>query len=283
MKKNFIFSLIILLLPLNILTTDVPAGYKYIKPTFKPLGALRPSLPINKCSLFPSNTATTPNWAGYVASTNIFNPTKGTVSFIQGTWVIPSIASGQAKPGTFYAIWVGIDGLNNNTIEQLGTAYQFTNGKQINYAWFEMFPKASMQIANFPVKPGDSITASVKFIGNGVGQYKLMMLNNTRKTFTVIPAAMTRSTVSPRTCCEWIVEAPSLCNSTSCSIVPLAHFNPITFTNCKATIKGVTGAIRNSHYQNIQLNMANSNGTLKAVTSALNTAGNSFKTTWKHS
>ncbi|MDR3645971.1 MAG: G1 family endopeptidase [Candidatus Babeliales bacterium] len=282
MKKNVIFSLIILLIPVKIFTdSNVPAGYKFIKPILKPLNDIKPSTPVNRCSLLPSNTATTPNWAGYVASTNVFNPTKGTVSFVQGTWKIPAIAAGQAKPGTFYAIWVGIDGLNTNTIEQLGTAYQFTGGKQINYAWYEMFPKASMQIANFPVKPGDSITASVQYLGKGVGQYKLMMLNNTRKIATVIPAAMTRSTTSPRACCEWVVEAPSLCNP-SCTVLPLAHFNPATFIGCKATIKGVKGAIRNPSYQNLQLNMANNNGTIKAVTTALNSAGNGFTTTWKH-
>jgi len=276
MKKNLVFSLIILLASYNYLFSQViPKGYKYIKPIFKPL-AIQPSTSVKRCSLLPRNTATTPNWAGYVASTNIFNPTKGTVSFVQGTWTIPSIASGQAKPGTFYAIWVGIDGLNNNTIEQLGTAYQFINGKQTVYAWIELFPKASMQIANFPVKPGNSITASVQFVGSN--KYKLTMFNNTTKTFT----SVTKTASSPRTCCEWIVEAPSLCNP-SCNILPLAHFNPITFTSCKATIKGHSGAIRNSSYQNIQLDMANTNGAIKAVTSGLNTAGNSFKTTWKHS
>jgi hypothetical protein len=104
-----------------------------------------------------------------------------------------------------------------------------------------------------------------------------MIQNNTRKIYTVIPSKLTRSSVSPRTCCEWVVEAPYLNG-----ILPLANFNPITFINCKATISGVTGAIRNGKYQNIQLDMVTSNGTLKAVTSGLNSS-NSFKTTWKHS
>lgn len=273
--KNLMFSLI-LLFTLNIVCdSDVPKNYKYIKPKFAPL-KIKPSRAINKCTMFPNFAgASTPNWAGYVASTNIFNPIKGTVTFVKGSWIIPTVVQ-PPKDGTYYAIWVGIDGFNSGTIEQLGTAYQFTNGKQINYAWFEMFPKVSMQISNFPVKPGDSITAIAKYEGSG--QYTLKMFNNTRKTFTVVPASHTRSTVSPRTSCEWIVEAPS----DNKGILPLAHFNPVTFTKCEAIIKGIRGKIKNPNYQNIQINMANSNGTVKAVTSALNSTGDGFKVVWKH-
>lgn len=276
MNKNLNLTLL-LLISFNLFAAEPDlSDYEFIVPELKPID--RPSTRVDE-SLFKRLinpyflTASTPNWAGYVASTNIFSPTPGTVSFVGGSWIIPTIA--KAQPGTYYAIWVGIDGFNNGTIEQLGTAYQFTNGRQINYAWFEMYPKVSMQITNFPVKPKDSISASVTYLGSG--KYKLTMTNHTTKKTTTIPQFKTINKSSPRTCCEWIVEAPSLSN-----ILPLAHFNPATLFSCKAKIKGISGVIRNPNYQNLQLNMANSNGTVKAVTSSLNSAGNSFKVTWKH-
>jgi len=261
--------------------TKVPSDYIFIKPKLVPIKKpiAQPSQATTSCLSFllkplPFNALQSNNWCGFVASTSIFNPQPKTVTFVEGTWVIPTIA--QVQNNRFYSIWVGIDGFNTGTIEQIGTAYQRVNGRSINYAWFEMFPQASMLIENFPVRPGNSITASVEFRGRG--QYKLTMLNNTTKRFTVIPLSQTRTFNSPRTAVEWIVEAPS-----RQGVLPLAHFNTVHFTRCKATIKGVTGDINNKRWQHAKLNMVSPNGVVKAVASNLKNKGKAFNVNWRHS
>ena len=77
---------------------------------------------------------------------------------------------------TYSAEWVGIDGYNSNTVEQIGTELDITNGTPSYYAWYEMYPSDSYNItsdttktgaivpnSSFTVKPGNTISASVVY------------------------------------------------------------------------------------------------------------------------
>ena len=66
-----------------------------------------------------------PNWSGYS-----IDAANHTVTDVKGSWVVPTVTvSGN---GTSYAsTWVGIDGDNSNTVEQIGTDSDQVNGKAV--------------------------------------------------------------------------------------------------------------------------------------------------------
>jgi hypothetical protein len=218
----------------------------------------------------PHRNGTSLNWGGYVAESNFSNPAH-VVTQISGTWIVPTIT--RSSNSTYCSIWVGIDGFSDGTVEQLGTEHDWSGGSQQNYAWFEMYPNYPYEIVGFPVNPGDSITASVQYMGNN--EYKLSLINNTHRVSVTIPYSYTRSSAGLRTSAEWIVEAPY-----SNTVLPLAHFSPVQFTNCSATINGVNKVINQLTHQ--PLNMVTSTNIIKAAVSALSAQGNGFTATWDH-
>ena len=140
---------------------------------------------------------------------------SGAVTAVAGSWTVPTVTGS----GTGYsAIWVGIDGYQSSTVEQIGTE-QDAGG---DYAWYEMYPAASQTISSLAASAGDNITASVAY-SNG--------------TFTLTIKDTTTGNRSPpngpganlqRSSAEWIVEAPS-----SGGVLPLANFGTATFTSAR--------------------------------------------------
>ncbi len=98
-----------------------------------------------------ANPETDPNWAGYVAQTNLSSPQPDSVTFATGTWVVPTttvpatFTSGFSTPLYDASVWVGIDGNNTNTVEQVGTEQRVVNGNTYYYAWWEMWSKGAGQ------------------------------------------------------------------------------------------------------------------------------------------
>jgi hypothetical protein len=213
------------------------------------------------------------NWSGYAALTNLNNPAKNSVTQVSGSWVVPTLSS---TPNTAYSsIWVGIEGYSDNTVEQIGTEHDWVHGVQQNYAWFEMYPNYAYEIVGFPVNKGDLIGAEVSYVGNNT--FSLQLINYTHNVHTTIPTSYTKSSKAQRSSAEWIVEAPS-----SYSVLPLADFNTAAFTNCSATINGVTGSINNSHWKFDGLTMETSHNIVKALQSSLSGNGEAFTVTWEH-
>lgn len=273
--KKILFLVILFSSSFNIFSANIK-DYKLLECELKPFKRKTKNPAPTKLASYPhmgvKETQSSTNWSGYVAANNLANPKKNSVSEIYGTWNVPTLSP--TSTHTYSSIWVGIDGFTSSTVEQLGTEHDWVNGKQVNYAWFEMYPNYSYEISQFPVNPGDSISASVVYQGNNV--FVLSILNNTKKVKSVIPTKYTTSKVAQRVCAEWVVEAPY-----ENTILPLAHFSPVTFTNCKATINGVKHTINQTPgIQNTSLNMVGNSG-LKALTSTLFSNGQSFNVTWK--
>jgi hypothetical protein len=196
------------------------------------------------------------NWAGYVVPTTSANEA---VTAISGSWTVPTV-TGRG----YSAIWLGMDGDNSNTLEQIGTEQDIINGKTQYYAWLEMYPSAPYDI-NLPINAGDTITASVQYT-NGNFLFTLQDSNwQTAFTMTETPAY-----VPQRNSAEWIVESPS----TKHGILPLANFGSVTFSGIQATIGTETGNL--SNWPNVVINMGNSSGSMIAQTNGLNTAGTGF-------
>jgi hypothetical protein len=173
------------------------------------------------------------NWSGYAATNALVSGTGG-VSYVAGTWIVNAVTG---NSGQYAAVWVGIDGFDSSTVEQLGTlAYITATGFGRNakteaqyYAWVEMYPAGMYQIP-LAVNPGDSITASVTW-KPGTTSYEVYMKDNTTG-LSYGPTPWTGSSSAKQNSAEWIVEAPS----SNFGILPLADFGTELFSSCTATI-----------------------------------------------
>jgi len=212
---------------------------------------------------------TSQNWSGYAVESNLQAPLSGVVSDVKGTWTVPEVSS-SGSPHTYSSIWVGIDGYSDNTVEQTGTEQDWTSNGPVYYAWFEMYPKFGYRILNFPVQPGDTISAEVKYTGNN--RFTLTIANLSRN----VTFSTTQRHKAQRSSAEWIVEAPY-----SGGILPLADFGTVTLTRCSATLSGHVGSISDTAWQNDAIIMADSDVTSKAQPSSLSQGGAGFSVSWQ--
>lgn len=231
------------------------------------LGSLRTLNPIYHSPRIKVKNGTSTNWSGYAALTNLSSPQNNSVSDVKGSWVIPTLSCSSIN--TYSSEWVGIDGYSDSSVEQTGTEGDCINGKSSYYAWYEMYPKISKR-TSLVVNAGDTINAEVQYSRRGV--FILTLKNQTSgQSFSTSQKNMT----AQRTSAEWVMEAPS-----SGSILPLANFGTIQFSNAQATINGISGTISNGSWQNDPMVMVTSSGTPKASPSSLSADGSSFSVSW---
>jgi hypothetical protein len=202
------------------------------------------------------------NWSGYASTNSTFNDVKG-------SWVQPA-ATCNGK-STYSSFWVGLDGYNSSTVEQLGTEADCSKGKPVYYAWWELFPGPSRLINFFTVTPGVIYTAEVQTDGNNV-TLTLSGGGNSPESITLGLGGASLSSA------EWIAEAPSTC-SKSCRELPLTDFGTVSFSGASAN----GSAIDSSAWSSDPLTMVTSNGTVKAAPSSLDPTGSAFSITWHHS
>jgi hypothetical protein len=150
---------------------------------------------------------------------------------------------------TYSALWVGIDGFGNSTVEQLGTEQDTINGVPSYSAWWEMYPNGSSNITlpsgkPFQVAPGDKITASVTYqpaTQRTSADFVLAISDTTESETFSTTQSMARGYAAERSSAEWIVEAPSMGNR----ILPLANFNTTSFSAASAMLGSTSGPIDN--------------------------------------
>jgi hypothetical protein len=209
---------------------------------------------------------TSTNWSGYAA-------TGATFTDVKGSWVQPTVNCSSAHRAQYSSFWVGIDGYDSSTVEQIGTDSD-CNGRNrpSYYAWYEMYPAGSVQTP-LSIKPGDAVSAEVSVKGT---TYTLTLVDSRSGTYTTTQTASGDADSSA----EWIAESPEICNVFSCSLAQLANFGTVNFGSASATAGAVTGPI--SAFTNDEIVMETSNGTVRAQPSALSGGGSSFSDTWKH-
>ncbi len=76
--------------------------------------------------------------------------------------------------------WVGLDGFNSGTVEQLGTISWCFQGTPTYFTWYEMFPAGTIEVGT-TLKPGDKIAASVTRTGTS---YALKLTDSTTSATT---------------------------------------------------------------------------------------------------
>lgn len=226
-------------------------------------------------STFSSSLASSStNWCGYTAAKDFLGAScsNGSVTQVSGSWTVPTLTP-TASDNAYCAVWVGIDGYQSSTVEQIGTAHYWAQGTQQNYAWFEMFPANSNVIQGFPINEGDVLSASVEYIGNNT--FQMQISNHTQGVTTTVPTSNTVSASALRNSAEWIVEAPY-----SNGILPLSDFNSVAWTNCSTQIQGTTGSIDGGFWTTDNMTMASSSGSTEATASSLSSDGSGFQVTW---
>lgn len=217
----------------------------------------------------PLLKGTSTNWSGYADETNLTTPANGAVSDVKGTWIVPFVSG---TTTAYSAAWVGIDGYSSPSVEQIGTSQDTSKKGTHYYAWFEMYPAPSYTIAGFAVRPGDLISAEVRYVDPN--QYVLSINNaTTGQSFSTVKTGSAN-----RSSAEWIMEAPSSYSG----VLPLANFGQIGFQSDTATINGVTGPISAWPYDAITMISSKRGNVVKAVPSALSSTGDAFSVTWRH-
>jgi hypothetical protein len=218
------------------------------------------------------------NWSGYAV-------TGATVTAVYGSWIVPAV-TGSRFATAYSSFWVGIDGFNSSTVEQIGTDSDVQRGKSVYYAWYEFYPlEAMIEISSFTIKPGNVISASVTYNSSAFTLYIEDV--NTTKSFSMTESVASLGYTPARSSAEWIAEAPS----SYFGVLPLANFATVKFGSdstafagtCTATINGATGNIQSFGTAVQQITMVTSRGAVKAYPSSLSTDGTSFTVTWQHS
>lgn len=153
---------------------------------------------------------TASNWAGYAV-------TAGGYDEISATWTVPSVQSGSGLS----AMWIGIDGFNNNNLIQIGTEQNSTANGASYYAWWEVLPSAESSIQQVPIAAGDEVSARIA--KNATNSWTLSLTDNT----TGASFQTTQSYSGTGTSAEWIMEAPNLGSQGS----NLAHFSTFSVTS----------------------------------------------------
>jgi hypothetical protein len=197
------------------------------------------------------------NWSGYAAFTDpVSKSASGTVSDVKGTWIVPTVTQGPFD--AFCSDWIGIDGFSDHSVEQLGTACDWYQGTAYYYAWWEMFPAGETEIETMTVRPGDTMSAEVRWVSGNTFQLTITdtsASDSTTQTFqTTQPLA--GAATAQRSSAEWIHEAPSA----SLGLLPLALTSSVTFTDCAATIgpantPGTSGPIGGAGWYNAAINL----------------------------
>jgi hypothetical protein len=177
------------------------------------------------------------HWSGYIVASDIQNRSP-VVSSVGASWTVPQIKS--SENNTFSGVWIGIGGYGEDTLIQTGTEQEYVNDHVAYYAWYELLPNYLVHISNIHVRAGDTVTASISLINENTNTWSIEFVDVTRGERFKTTAVYNSSRLSA----EWVVERPKVNDNIS----TLADFGNVTFTECKATLDGITGAISNFSY-----------------------------------
>lgn len=220
------------------------------------------------------------NWSGYAIYKN--STTGGaniTFSSATGTWTQPPVVGTCPKKSTLAAFYVGIDGYNSSTVEQIGTDADCVNGVPSYYAWYEMYPAAPIypSTTTYPVTPGHSYTATVTWDS---GSSFTLTLQDSTAGWT-IDTTQAAPAGAARTSAEWIAESPV----TGGHFWPLTDFGSVTFDSASAHSDSLhtSGSIGSASWSNDAITMVARRPITRAQPGALDAEGDGFLDTWLHS
>jgi hypothetical protein len=216
--------------------------------------------------------AVSTNWSGYAATT-------GTYTSVSASWTQPK---GTCSNGDQYAaFWVGLDGYSSSTVEQTGTEVDCVGRTAEYYAWWEMYPGASVELSStkYPVHALDVFNASVQYVSGS--EFTLTLTDTTASpNWTATENESLSRGTAARSSAEVIAEAP--CCTFTGGILPLTNFGTVNFSNAMVTPTSGSAEAIGSAPGVTAITMVDSLRRDKDTVSAL-TSGESFSCTWKAS
>ena len=134
------------------------------------------------------------NWSGLV-------DTGTTYTAISSYWTVPSVVPSEANEAS--GTWIGIDGAisGDDSIIQTGTAQTTSGGSTSYYAWYELYPNASVELG--VVAPGDEMEAEIEEDSPGTWTITIEDLTSQQGSTGQVPYD------GPGESAEWIEEVPS--------------------------------------------------------------------------
>jgi Peptidase A4 family len=210
------------------------------------------------------NVINSTNWSGYAAHL----PRKHVFHSVSASWIQPRARCAASTGKEYAAFWVGLDGYNSKSVEQIGTDSDCAGTTPRYYGWYEMFPLAPVNFKT-PVKPGDHMSASVTF--SGTAKYTLVLTDTTRHwTHTIVK----RNATLARSSAEVITEAPS--SGATGAVLPLANFGTVRFSLVR-----INGLVLSKETPSRIVMVENNSAALPLdSTSLLGNAGGAFSNTW---
>jgi hypothetical protein len=213
-------------------------------------------------------TAQSINWAGYAVTGR-----NGTFHSVSASWTEPRANCTGVSGRTLSSFWVGLDGANSGSVEQLGTDADCQGGTPHYFAWWEMFPLPSVNLRS-PVRPGDHLSASVTFRGVGKG-FALFIKDSTRHWSRTI----VKLHAEARSSAEVITEAPALLIGGQIVIQNLTNFGAVRWTGSR-----VNGIPLKNIGRRIRITMVEVNPPhLTRATTSLIGAADAFTNRWVRS
>jgi hypothetical protein len=210
-------------------------------------------------SFVTTDSVLSANWSGYAVHAGKYNS-------IVASWNVPAAHCTASRK--FAAFWVGFDGFSSRSVEQIGMDSDCrASGEPHYYGWYEMFPAAPVFFAFTGIRPGDLITAAVRF--SGTNTYTLELRDETRHWFRTI---VKHENGLARSSAEVITEAPS----STTGVLPLADFGTVLYSSSAAN--GV--AFKN--LSPTKIIMVNGSGQMLDTTSPVG-IGDRFHNTWLRS
>jgi len=210
------------------------------------------------------------NWGGYAVSGTGFTDAKG-------SWIVPRVDCSKS-PNALVALWVGIDGFSDSTVEQTGTLTWCNRTTAEYFTWYEFYPLPLTFISTVSSNPGDKIFAEVSY---NKSEFTAEITNETTgKSFSIMQAVPG----AKRTSAEWIAEAPAAITG----ILNLADFSKVDFGedytgdagSNSATDSAVSGTIRDFGSAVQRITQVDWNLYTESTSSALKEDGASFTVTW---
>jgi peptidase A4-like protein len=218
------------------------------------------------------STSQSPEWSGYAVAADSGKHVKS----ITSNFTIPSLNCANSPDGSVMEHWAGLDGLNDNTSEQVGVVASCNGGTPSYAAFYDMVPEPG--VAFDGVNPGDAVKVSVTFTGSG---YNLVLTDITTGGVVV---NTTQSCPPGSTCgnrsAEVITEDPG---GGVAGGFDLADFGMVNDTGAAVTaVGGNHGSLAAlaGFWTSAKITMVDPANSPMAVPSAL-FGGKAFNTTWR--
>ena len=174
--------------------------------------------PQQRRTLVRHGASTSTNWAGLTITNLATTFGLGSFALVVGEFNVPfaqQAFSTCSNNWDYSAAWVGMDGINNNSVLQAGTesdAYcAGTYTQQSYYAWVEWYPADATEITNMPVSAGDIMGVYVYAKGPTTGL--AVLINATTNQYVSMGITAPAGTTLQGSSVEWIMERPSLANN----------------------------------------------------------------------